>query len=625
MNCFFKYVAFACVTFVAQSGFAGDVAELRAKISRAHEVKAVDLFYGYDRIVFDFDGYEAWVVCPKADPRKDRAWTWTMQWATAFVKRTNVPQLLAQGYRHVTIDTFRHRMDETGLKVSAAFQRYLVDELGFAKKANLIGMSWGGFFSTRYAANYPENVAKIYLDAPLLCFTDFKVGIGPWENRQPAEGWKTSPEMPVNMAKRLAAAKIPILLLYGGKDTVCPPADNCEPFAERFRAAGGEMESVCRGIYGHHPHGVEVDEMAIADFFNRSRPEPLADFTGELDWPFKDGRCVSPVIDLRKPVDENAFYLLTFEAKSSAEGTWLFESLDRTGATVGEDRSALYETEKWRSYQIPVPVVPEATGARLAFEGPVRPSVRNVRIRKSNPEEAAGIVSRRNARFQQPLDTTHLPDASAWQRLVNSQIAIRVAKEFAIVYVGDEIVNDTWNGCVDAFVRQAFPDTLVRSYVAIVPKGDARHFAEKENFERFIASHRPNLVVLGGISNIRMLDGKVRWDETKDDILRFAAACRAIGAEVVVCSPGKSADPRVLPADSPLLDVSGIRLAAEEAQIQFWDVTTAPVETVRRCPDAVGWHNRGDLLNNNRGKVLNALTMAAFFRAISERASVRKQ
>ena len=99
-------------------------------------------------------------------------------------------------------------------------------------------------------------------------------------------------------------------------------------------------------------------------------------------WPFTDGRCVSPVIDLRKPTDENAFYLLTFEAKSSAEGTWLFESLDGTGASVGGDRSALYATEKWRSYQIPVPVVPETTGARLAFEGPVRPSVRNVRIRK---------------------------------------------------------------------------------------------------------------------------------------------------------------------------------------------------------------------------------------------------
>ena len=35
-----------------------------------------------------------------------------MQWATAFVPRTNVPQMLNDGFHHVTIDTFRHRMDE---------------------------------------------------------------------------------------------------------------------------------------------------------------------------------------------------------------------------------------------------------------------------------------------------------------------------------------------------------------------------------------------------------------------------------------------------------------------------------------------------------------------------------
>ncbi len=35
----------------------------------------------------------------------------------------------------------------------------------------------------------------------------------------------------------LAATKIPVLLLYGGVDAVVPPARNCEPFAERFKAA----------------------------------------------------------------------------------------------------------------------------------------------------------------------------------------------------------------------------------------------------------------------------------------------------------------------------------------------------------------------------------------------------
>jgi len=36
------------------------------------------------------------------------------------------------------------------------------------KGRRLIGPSWGGFFSACYAAAQPENVARIYFDAPLM-------------------------------------------------------------------------------------------------------------------------------------------------------------------------------------------------------------------------------------------------------------------------------------------------------------------------------------------------------------------------------------------------------------------------------------------------------------------------
>ena len=262
-------VAFAASVQAAALFAANDLAEIREKIARTRTVKAVDKFHGFDRVVFDFDGYNAWVVCPEGGTRPGVPWTWTMQWATAFVPRTNVPQMLRDGFHHVTINTFSNRMDEVGLKVSAEFQKFLVEDLGFAPKAFLIGMSWGGFFSVRYAERYPENVAKIYLDAPLLCFRDFRSGIGPWEERMPSEGWIASPEMPLNKAESLAQKRIPVLLLYGGADPVVPPSRNALPFAKRFKAAGGDITVVAREMYAHHPHGVEVDESTIKDFFLR--------------------------------------------------------------------------------------------------------------------------------------------------------------------------------------------------------------------------------------------------------------------------------------------------------------------------------------------------------------------
>ena len=239
-------------------------------VGRKHRVIRQDAWYGGCRTVFDFEGYEAWVVEPPEGVAvaDGKPWTWTMQWKTAFVPRTGVPDLLKRGWHHVTIDTFRRRMDEEGLRVSAAFQKYLVGDLGLAPKANLIGLSWGGFFSTRYAAHYPQNVAKIYLDCPLLNLACRRgdVGIGPWKDGQP-ENWTDDPRMPINLVKPIADARIPILLVYGGADNVLDPRLSSELFIPRFRAAGGEIKVVYRALYGHHPHGFEVGETAVQDFF----------------------------------------------------------------------------------------------------------------------------------------------------------------------------------------------------------------------------------------------------------------------------------------------------------------------------------------------------------------------
>lgn len=263
--------AASCLALAAASAFAGSLTD---KIAAKYTVKSTDVWYGGERTVFDFKGYDAWVVEPPkgVDMLPGRPWTWTMQWRTAFVPRTSVPRLLKAGWCHVSVDIFKHRMDATGLKVAKEFQDFLVGDLGFAPKARLIGMSWGGFFSTRYAANYPDCVEKIYLDAPLLNFSGFLKPtpgtIGTWAEKAPADGnWDADPEMPINMAGKIAAAKIPVLLIYGGKDTVVPPKKNCLMFIPRFKEAGGSIKVVPRNSYEHHPHGVEESENTIIKFF----------------------------------------------------------------------------------------------------------------------------------------------------------------------------------------------------------------------------------------------------------------------------------------------------------------------------------------------------------------------
>lgn len=246
---------------------------LRSTIAKSRKIVGEDVWNGFKRTKFDFNGRVGWVVEPSVTPTEGRPWTWTMQWAEAYVDRTGVLDLLRKGYHHVTLDLFATRMDDTGVAAAAEFQKFLVTELGFAPKANLVGMSWGGFFSTRYAAAHPENVRKIYYDAPLLNFQKFghpdPKRIAGWAASAPADGkWENDPRMPVNMAEKIAKAGIPVLILYGGQDQTVPPSENCELFATRYKAAGGNPIINYRSLFGHHPHGLDPNKTAqIVNFF----------------------------------------------------------------------------------------------------------------------------------------------------------------------------------------------------------------------------------------------------------------------------------------------------------------------------------------------------------------------
>jgi len=251
--------------------------DVRKTIEDNFGVKSEDLWYGFRRTKFEFMGYTAWVVEPD-EPLKEidgaRPWTWTMQWADAFVDRTGVLDLLRKGFHHVTIEAYSTRANDEALPVFAEFQKFLVDKLGFDPQANLVGLSWGGFYSIRYTNAFPQNVRKIYLDCPLLNFQDWEADnerkVGSWALCPPADGrWENDPRMPVNMAESVAKAGISVLLIYGGQDRTVDPKLNCELFIERFKAVGGDISVQCNGANGHHPHGLDPDKtQPVVNFFD---------------------------------------------------------------------------------------------------------------------------------------------------------------------------------------------------------------------------------------------------------------------------------------------------------------------------------------------------------------------
>jgi dienelactone hydrolase len=250
---------------------------LRAKVAKSCGIVREDMWHGHRRTHFEFRGRRAWVVEPSVAPRVDgggMAWAWSMLWPDCNVERMRVVDLLKLGFHYAYVELFDTRMDSAGVAAAADFQSFLVKELGFAPKACVYGISWGGFMAAEYAAARPENVARIYFDNALLTFDGYRppagVGLGPWERSAPKGGWRDDPRMPVNLASRIAKTGIPALFVYGTSDTAVKPDLNSRAFVANFMKAGGNARVCAHAEYGHHPHGVEPDEAKmVVDFFEK--------------------------------------------------------------------------------------------------------------------------------------------------------------------------------------------------------------------------------------------------------------------------------------------------------------------------------------------------------------------
>ena len=234
----------------------------------------VSQWYDFTRHDFEFEGYHAFVVEP-ANPAPDGRWSWCTMWPEAFVPRVGVPALLELGYHHAHIDLFATRANPEGVAVMHRFHDYLVS-LGLAPKVNLIGMSWGGFFSLRYAETYPQDVCAIYLDAPVCDAADPSQ---PAEHRSYSirEAWqmtadeiRQSPLNPLNNVQPIVDAKIPIYAATGEDDQVVSVWHNFNILEQRLKAAGADLTVVRRDAWGHHPHGFD-DVSELVRFHQSAR------------------------------------------------------------------------------------------------------------------------------------------------------------------------------------------------------------------------------------------------------------------------------------------------------------------------------------------------------------------
>ena len=229
-----------------------------------------EIFAGYRMEEFTFKGHDAKIVFPNK-ANEARFWIWRARfWG-------HEPQvdkaLLEKGFHLVYVDVAGMWGNNEAVDLWNDFYLFVTEKYQLNSKAVIEGMSRGGLIVYNWTFQNTEKVACIYVDAPAMGFTSWPGPEGDkelWDECIKTNGLtpkkaKKYKDVPLEKAKIIADAEIPVLHVCGDADKVVPYKRNTGKFAKKLKRAGGEIEIIIKKGVGHHPHSLP-DPKPIAGF-----------------------------------------------------------------------------------------------------------------------------------------------------------------------------------------------------------------------------------------------------------------------------------------------------------------------------------------------------------------------
>ncbi len=230
---------------------------------------------GLKRLDFQFEGRNCILVCPE-NPIQGNKWLYKTEYFGAFPNFEI--EMVKRGYYLAHIETESRWNLPSDDAIRPRFVEFMIKEFDLNEKCVPVGMSCGGMQAVYFAAEYPQYVAALYIDAPVLNFLSCPFAVGEAKTdfiEQFVEQRKmTLSEMlnyrnhPIDNAHKIIASKIPLCLICGAVDKVVPYNENGKLLSEMYRASGVEILEILKPDCDHHPHGLS-DPTPIIEFVEK--------------------------------------------------------------------------------------------------------------------------------------------------------------------------------------------------------------------------------------------------------------------------------------------------------------------------------------------------------------------
>lgn len=219
---------------------------------------------GYEKLDFEFKGRKAILVKPKKNCDGNK-WLFKTEYFGAFPSFEL--EMLEKGYHVAHIQNKTRWCLEEDTDVKSEFCEFLNQEFSLNEKCMCVGMSCGGMQSIYFAAKYPQYVAAVYLDAPVVNLLSCPCGIGDaidgmYDEFTNATGLTKSSLInyrnhPVDNIPAMFDSGIPVMLICGDSDTVVPYHENGKAVADYYEKRNGKIVKIIKKGCDHHPHGLE--------------------------------------------------------------------------------------------------------------------------------------------------------------------------------------------------------------------------------------------------------------------------------------------------------------------------------------------------------------------------------